>query len=96
MVTKYMCSVMFVGCTQADRTTLKYVTVGIDLLKRHLYKYVTVGIPSQLIHNKLIIAAEFIPLWEKVSISVVSYIVQSSNQLAARVIINDLLTYLFA
>ena len=53
-----------------DRTALKYITlVSTDLLKHYLYKYkyVTVGIPSQPIHNKLIIAAEFIPMWEKVT-----------------------------
>ena len=52
---------------QMDRTTLEHIVLGSDLLKRYLYKYVTVGIPSQPIHNKLIIAAEFIPMWEKVT-----------------------------
>jgi len=49
-----------------DRETLRYITLGRDLLKRYLYKYLTVEIPSQPIHNKLIVAAEFIPMWEKV------------------------------
>jgi len=49
-----------------DRRTLQYVTVANDLFKHYLHKYVTVEIPSQPIHNKLIIAAEFIPVLEKV------------------------------
>jgi len=57
---------VFIDCVQMDRTTLKYITLGNDLLKRYLYNYMTVGIPSQPIHNKLVIAAEFIPMWEKV------------------------------
>jgi len=51
-----------------DRTAMKYIIAGSDLLKRYFYNYVTVGIPSQPIHNKLIIAAEFMPAWEKVSL----------------------------
>jgi len=57
---------MFINCMQMDRTTLKYIVHGTDFLKRYLYRYVTVAIPSHPIHNKLIIAAEFIPIWEKV------------------------------
>lgn len=50
-----------------DRSTVKYMTLGTDLLKRYLYQYMTVEIPSQPIHNRLIIAAEFIPKWEKMT-----------------------------
>jgi len=46
---------------------MKYVILGSDLLKRYLYNYVTVEIPSHPIRNKLIVAAEFIPMWEKVT-----------------------------
>jgi len=60
---------VFIDCMQMDRTTLKYITIGNDLLKRYLYNYMTVGIPSQPIHNKLVIAAEFIPMWEKVTLT---------------------------
>jgi len=53
-------------CVQVDRTALKYMTLASDLVKRYWYKYVTVGIPSRPIHNRIIVAAEFIPMWHKV------------------------------
>jgi len=56
--------------THMHKRTLKYITVLHDMLKYQLYDYLTTSVPSNPVHNKVIVAVELLPYWEQMNIVV--------------------------